>query len=873
MKITYLLLKNFKSIKNCMKANEIEIDFSQSINKICLIIGPNGSGKTSLLSLMHPFATIGNLDVRDKNDLILKGKDGYKEIHIESNSNYYIIKHFYSPTEKSHTVKSFIEKNGTELNINGNVTSFKEYVKIELGIELDYMTLIRIGSNVTSLISKTETERKTFMSKLLDELNIYLMYYKKVSGDLNKLKEMISHDIDKVNRLNITNKKDAENEILGLEASLQYSQEDYGKISGNISVFEHEIEKIKEPYLLKDKLNNLQKKITKMDKILSNKDELESTDPLYYNDQILRINTNISQLENSIATANILIQTYLDQLDNLNTQLRSLDIQLSKELQSDDEINKMTVELSKMMDILLTLEKQIDIFDPPYTKEEVSEFIVFIKNSQQTLFKAYEFGKTSVNKVIELLRKNRSVVNFVNIGLLNLDDTDETSLFLQELGRKFDFHNTHFYNCEKENVCYAKSLWVQIANIMNSKTDEHKDLNDLEYYKGIEAVYSNIIRVLQDIGNHKELIEKLPQKIKDSFKLDKLYTSISNLELIYNEKDLNYILSDVTDFENYKKIEADVDKLRGEIERYKNTSHTKYIKDQIKIVSESIDSLNEKIERSRETISECNEKIIENKRDLEIMKDLKETFEKYDMLVQENKCLTELYSIFVDNTNKKMKAESELAKVKMEIGQLNSLIQEKKTKLLQYTEIKKELKLFNRKFEEMTLVKDAHSSKKGIPLHYITNYLGDTINITNELLDIAYDGRIYIDKFDISATSFLIPWFNDGTRIDDVKYASQGELSFLSVALSFALASQAMKDYNIMLLDEIDGPLDIRNREKFIRILENQIERIGSEQNFLITHNDMFSSYPIDIIDLGFDENQSYNHYRLANYIKINKKK
>ena len=96
-------------------------------------------------------------------------------------------------------------------------------------------------------------------------------------------------------------------------------------------------------------------------------------------------------------------------------------------------------------------------------------------------------------------------------------------------------------------------------------------------------------------------------------------------------------------------------------------------------------------------------------------------------------------------------------------------------------------------------------------------------------------------------------FYNKGVRLPDVKYASQGEISFLSIALSFALSSQALAKYNIMLLDEIDGPLDTRNREKFIRILERQIDRIDSEQNFLITHNSMFSSYPVDIIDLSFE--------------------
>ena len=70
-----------------------------------------------------------------------------------------------------------------------------------------------------------------------------------------------------------------------------------------------------------------------------------------------------------------------------------------------------------------------------------------------------------------------------------------------------------------------------------------------------------------------------------------------------------------------------------------------------------------------------------------------------------------------------------------------------------------------------------------------------------------------------------------------------------------------------MLLDEIDGPLDTENREKFIKILEKQIDKIDSEQNFLITHNSMFSSYPVDILDLSFSDRS--DDYPLANFIDI----
>ena len=179
MKILSLKLENFKAISNAMNTNSLFIDFRESKNKICLIIGPNGSGKTTVLSLLHPFADLGNLDVRNSNNLILDNKDGYKEIQMQKNNDIYVIKHFYTPhKDKSHSVKSYIEKNGNELNINGNVTSFKEYVREELQIEPDYLKLIRLGSNVISLIDLTATERKNFMSKIMDDIGIFLEYYK-----------------------------------------------------------------------------------------------------------------------------------------------------------------------------------------------------------------------------------------------------------------------------------------------------------------------------------------------------------------------------------------------------------------------------------------------------------------------------------------------------------------------------------------------------------------------------------------------------------------------------------------------------------------------------------------------------------------------
>jgi DNA repair exonuclease SbcCD ATPase subunit len=873
MKIEKIILKNFSAISNAMNTNELEIDFSNMKNKICLIIGDNGRGKTTLLSLLNPFAGVGNLDVRDGLNLILEDKDGYKEIHIRNNDDYYIIKHFYTAhKDKNHSVKSYISKNDNELNVNGNVTSFKELVKIELGIETDYLKLIRIGSNVTSMIDLSETERKNFMSKLLDEIGVFLTYYKKVNNDLHQLKEMISHNVDKLNKLGIDNKAEVKSTIKKLEDQLEVLQTMYGDINGRISVLRHDIDSIDEPLTLKDRLSVSSRKLDKMNKILEKQDDLESTDVEYYANLINECEKNIAVCETQISSSEMLIQNHLTTLNQLREQLRTVEIQYRKESDTNKEIIRLHEEQDKVIDSISKSEINLGTFSPEYSKSEYESFIVFIKNTQMKLDKTYEFGKEIVSKIIELLENNSNVPQFINSHIMNLDDSEDTNmLFLRTISTKFNFKDEHVFDNCTNSECEAKQLWKQVANLLETNEVNKKKVKDISYYKDMEYAYQNIRDVLLSFSGYKSIIEKLPTDIRDKFSTTNLYKSIKKTGLIYDEKKLNNHLSLVTEYNDYLNLLLRRDELEREIKMFSNTSNLEYIKEQIETISYQIDDNDSKVKSLKHNILDLKENLTEYKNNLEVYYELKETFEKHDELVKEVEKLQSQYDLYVTNSKQISDAEGELYRVKVDIDNTNKDIQRLKSNLDQYKAIQKELDNFNEKFDEMTVVKEALSSKKGMSLYYIKSYLGNTEEITNELLDIAYDGQIYIDNFKITPTEFTIPFFNRGKLIRDVKYASQGEISFLSIALSFGLASQTLTKYNIMLLDEIDGPLDTHNRAKFIKILENQIERIGSEQSFLITHNDMFSSYPVDIIDLNFGESDT-EKYELANFIPIKRK-
>ena len=90
-----------------------------------------------------------------------------------------------------------------------------------------------------------------------------------------------------------------------------------------------------------------------------------------------------------------------------------------------------------------------------------------------------------------------------------------------------------------------------------------------------------------------------------------------------------------------------------------------------------------------------------------------------------------------------------------------------------------------------------------------------------------------------------------GNIKEDIKVASQGEMALTTISLSLALIQQASGDYNILSLDEIDGPLDKENRENFINILNSQINKLGIEQVFVISHNNAFDICPMDLILLN----------------------
>ena len=851
-----LVLENYASIWVTMQAKKITIDFTERKNKICLLEGPNGSGKTSILSALTPFATYGNLDVRDNLGVILKNKNGYKEVVIVDKCNRYVIKHFYTASKDTHTVKSYIEKNGMELNQNGNVTSFKEIVKEELDLEMDYLKLIRLGSNVTNMLDLKTTERKNFMSKLLNEVEIYLKYHKKVSKELLQIKSIISHILDKIHKSGITDYENSKDVLKNLKSrceELLLRIDDYKK---NENIIRYNLENIGD---IKELNKNIQKLSNKISKLESKDSSLQITN---ITELIENTENTIKDLETKIIVNQNMYTQTINQLDSSIGEEKRIKIELDK-IENDITINSLESIIDELENKVALEKIKYGKIDYPYTKEEFEEIMAFFKEQQEILNKTYEFGTEPIQLVISLMKQQENVVDYIkkhikeeessNIGKAARD-------VLKYLG-KYEPNDS----CKVKNSCSAFNFYGDVKRLAKSSSSNSKGI---EFYTYMELIYTNIRVIFDSFYNKNELFKKMPESVKQFSVLNNLFKHIEKTEMIYDQEIIFDEYLKITGYDNYLKLKEELNLKKIELKNLKKNSHSEYLNNRlIEIQSFIIDSKN-KINEIKFDVENYRAELIENKNKLEDLKEVEEVMKNYCKLKEELDTMIKNYSRAQELINELTNNTIKLNSINFEYKKCCDAISNLEVSLNEFKKLNKELKKYQENYDNMILIRDSLSSKEGIPLLYIQMYLQNTKDITNDLLDKVYYGRLYIEDFNITADEFKIPFVRDDMLIKDVSYASQGELSFLSIALSFALSSQSLTRYNVMLLDEMDSMLDTTNREKFIAILEHQIDIIEAEQIFLISHNNMFSNYPIDVITTNNEKN---DNNMLVNYITIKK--
>lgn len=858
MKILELELKEFEGVYAAMKVRRLFLDLRNTKNTICLITGPNGHGKTVLLSQLNPFANLGSMDERDALPLIREGKNGYKRIIIDNDGVEYCIEHYYTPNKKTHSVKSYIKKDGVELNINGNVTSFKEIVKTELDMEPEFMKLVRLGNNVVNLIDLKSSERKNFMSKILEDANVYLIHYKKINAETSKLNTIISHIMDKISKLHIDDVDESKELMKQMQAELDTVKNKITKLSNQLSIVQYELRQIPVDYM--ETLHSSEKALSKVRKKMNSG---ESYDIDKLRESIISKDASLKAMHDKKDMLKTSARRTLEQMDDLRNMLSDMRDQLEK-LESESDIDGLS-SIVKSLESLVKKEEELykDYGEIPYTKKDIEDTLVFFKEKQEVLNRMYEFGPDPVKRVVDLLLHNKNVSEYISEHLektvKNLEIKNGRDIIKRILSQ---------YPDTKTTPGCADCKAFKVLNDLREIAEISMDMEDTsqEFYSYMTIIHTTIKSVLLSFPEKKDLFSRIPDYLRECTKTDVILKKIGKSEYIYDQKEFFTEIGFMTDYESYLSHKEELSQKKEELKRAKKDSSARVLRDQVDILSRNLASLDNDYEKMMSQYSDITSQIESTEVSLSELKSVVEVLENYSEVEKaynesvENRNKHDLLMADISNYTTALRSENLTAKKLSDgIGVLDMNIK-------QVQSLQKELKVYQKYYDKWVLMKNALSSTKGVPLIFIDLYLKNCLDLVNTLLDEIYGGNMYIKKFGIEQSDFMIPFVKDGKEVSDIRYASQGERSFFSITLSFAISVKSMSSYNIMLLDELDSVLDESNRSNFIAVTEKLSKIIKAEQMFTISHNNMFSMYPVDVISVI---NEKPKNHQLANYIEL----
>lgn len=874
MKLMKITVKNFDAIYKIMETKHITIDFSSMDSRICILLGPNGSGKTYLLSLMTPFSGVGTLDIRSDLPLIRKGHKGYKLIEYKRMNDRVVIEHFYTPTKDTHSVKSYFKLNDVELNPNGNVSSFLAIVEEEFGLTMDLLKVIRLGNNVSSILRITPTKRKEFIATQLEDISKYLEIGANATAYAKKYNAILNYIIDRITKLNITSIPEQEELIKDSKHRYESKKLELNDNQSYYATLEYQRSKI--PYSLSELDKEIKRQVKQQKKIMNT---LET----FHIDDIDKVDIKMVDTEKEhLQKITISIVTMEQELDHLSSQTDQLNglidkykIELMKSSNKMDEFHKlevMTEELRTHIDHNKSRYKHYKVVD----QFAVYELIKWIKDTHQVLTSFLisnepEFIQKGIQMVVT--RTKEESLSYFEQKELEIN-IKRSSIGVKQLLQDIidDIHCNPFPNCMEKESCIGYRISKKLLDIDIINGDDMDEIT--QYYQNLKS-FTNILYQLFEYIDTQSIIEQLPKSLREI-----LYDRSNILNRIKNGMD--FLPFDT--FEDYYALVRDYNNYQEDKKRFAQYDQSyKILKDEVERigrVNESIsdvkteyDSVVSKLSITRHKYDEMldeKQSVLLKIQSLEECIEYKDSFHELDDIIKK---LEEDYRTLTDIIHNMQVQKKTVSIVEQEVEQLRKIYEKEMDKLEQYHSLLKEQQDIEVTYNQLNLIKRSASVKEGVPLKKTIQYMWKIRKFANDILSFAFDGSRQIGEFVINDKDFFIEYYVGDNKIRDVKYASQGEEAFLTIAVSLAIMMEAIErhslSYNILLLDEMDGPLDTSNRQIFIKIIMNILKKLNVEQCFIITHNDMFQYEPCNIIRLnnGVDIS-SYTH---AKEIKIKK--
>lgn len=810
MKFISVELKGFKRLA----LNSIDYIKITPENKIQLILGTNGSGKSSLMKELTPLPA-NHQEFH---------KDGFKIIELVHNNSHYVLKSIFGQGgNRFHFIKD-----GEDLNDGGTMTTYRELVRREFNITADVHELM-IGA--VRFHAMTTAERRSWFTRLSDADYTYAIKY------FQKLKELHRDMIGAI-KTNQSRLVQESEKLLKPEQELTYREE--------IKMFSEmltQLLELKTPiYETRDqvarqlegqdlKLTELARSLVKYRKQFLNLENYSSVDD---------IDQAIVDARSRIQSSATLIEQVCVQIDQQQNTLNALK---ESNVESEADVDRtIDVTLAEIHRLTNQLNLKLAITDARGALGAITS----VKEHLQDVALGLELNsdrKYSRNNYIQALENQKALV-------LNISSLEQQ--LLAATNRKKELE--HFKQHNKVECPKCEHVW-------------HQGYDERTYNVTLQAI-AQFDQVIAAKKSELSVIEAYLEKAKAYLELYRVYASIERSWTVLVPL-WDHVNNSGVIFDNPKQLLMIVDTFRQDLEYQiqiedlkKRLDETYKLKELMKKnqqtslanTQESVDKLNAELYRLQTENQQQNQRLAR----LNLYRNASVQISTLQSQIETTMGERDDKAQRLIELNKRDAINQAIEAVRIELNQREQMISRIDIQKALVDNIQQQIDELTEKAEILKLAVTELSPSQGLIAKGLTGFINHFVGQMNafikkiwlyplEIVPIVPDEEDGVDldyKFEFKV--------NDDMPIPDISKGSTGMKEVIDLAFKFvSMPYLGLSEFPVYL-DELAASFDKSHREAAYRMVHDLMVNSNYSQIFIISHfADSYGSFNhSDIITL-----------------------
>lgn len=899
-KLTYFKAVNVIGFVSGLGHKTFEIDLSKFHDKdILVILGDNATGKSTFLSLVHPWHT--PTDGRTK--FIVPNKEGMLiRIYTGDDDTKIITKCIYRPKpDGTHLPKCYLsvvrrgEEEEIELNTNGNVSSYYDLLYTYFGITKDYINFASYNDSIGSIIRMTDTERKSSIANMVPNTARFDVAYSSINDKYKELRNSIRNIAQKILSIRDADSlkadiKRATKEIDRLTRDREDAMQEFSRIEGRVkeitkgkNVNQIIIENQRNLSALAQFDSDMSKIVRRLHKFYDDLNIDYEADSIVFDgmnslaNRIIRYEKKITDSESEIRNASSRLNAISKDVSDKEKSIAEIEsVLFSLSVQDIGELRALEKQYREQLENLKYTKHQADYADMTY--DEAIALSRTLSTIDQMISAMYEeYGDLVTQYFMDISGWNSTHTREDQVNDLHqLNATIETisakkDVIYRKIIEKEQYSQFQAVLDQRPKNCTIDTCpfivnalkWGKIAGEL---VELHKQFDEINL--NLVGAKLNYDQKLKE-GSFSAAASQLVNYISNSYpiinkylhvSLDEIYRSIAmstwskvldilkikQIASVLSEKSLYIKLTTVLIPDTQRAIKMAEE--RG-TNRDVLISQMERIHDELEVLNTERGQIQMRCVSSMKMVEHYRESLSKWRSIDELLKEYQELAESRIDTYKEAERVNADLKVINDLVSKSREYDARITEDEKALDELHPVLSQMQLDLKTLTALTIEKTKIESDFVIVDMVRQIIQPGKGLRKELINIYMFDIYQTANELLLSTFNGNLYLKEFIITDKEFTIPYVYNGSEGFDVCYASSAQQSIITTALSLAIISKMIDKYGIIAADELDKALAPTHKEKFIDILTKQARFIGVNQLIMISHSpEYYEPYDVGFI-------------------------